>query len=268
MSENQLTVKTQDLAKRLNENVGHVILSADQMTGFERAFLIARATADLKAMLTDEYMTPIMQLQGSRLGFKTDLDKKGGYPMDVVRNCLIEAVLTGVQPFGNQFNIIAGNCYITKEGFGYLLPRFPGLTDYEIIPGLPRVNPDKTGAAMKASVSWTFNGVQHTKELDIPVKMDQYTSVDSIIGKGTRKARAWLFNRLSGMEIGDGDAADMESGKTTIPVSSPDHETDRIKRMIAAADTIDKLKSLDKYCNTNELADLYTIKMDQLNGKG
>src|SRR5215204_5340477 len=119
---NIVNVPQSTLAKSLNEKVFSV-LSADQLNGFEKAYLIANAIAELKSLLTPEYMKPIMQMQGNKLGFKTDKDKDGGYPEAIVKNCLIEAVLMGVQPFGNQFNIIANNTYITKEGYGYLLSK-------------------------------------------------------------------------------------------------------------------------------------------------
>ena len=199
-----------EIAKKLNSNV-FAVLSSDQMVGFEKAYLIANAAAQLKELLTPEYMKPIMELQGSKLGFKSDKI----YPESVVKECLIEAVLTGVQPFGNQFNIIAGNCYITKEGFGYLLPQISGL-DWEIIPGLPRINAEKSSAAIVMKVEWTYNGVTKTKELDIPVKMNNFMGTDAVIGKATRKARAWLFNRIKGIEVGDGDVSEYD-GKT-IPV--------------------------------------------------
>jgi len=126
------------IATKLNSSVS-AVLSANQVLGFEKAFLIASAVQELKLELTAEYMKPIMGLQGNRLGFKTDKDNAGGYTEAIVKNCLIEAVLTGVQPFGNQFNIIAGNMYITKEGFGYVLSNVKGLS-YDIIPQLPRIN--------------------------------------------------------------------------------------------------------------------------------
>lgn len=203
MSETQLTVP-----QRLNETVISVI-SAEGMQGFEKAFLIAKATADLKASLTPEYMKPIMELQGNRLGFKTDKDDDGGYPEKVVKNCLIEAVLTGVQPFGNQFNIIAGNCYITKEGFGHLLANFPGLT-YEIVPALPRINNERTSAAIVMKIVWTLNGKTQEREIDFPIRMNKYMGTDAVIGKATRKARAWLFSTISGVEVGDGDVTDID----------------------------------------------------------
>jgi hypothetical protein len=201
------TVK-QETIQKLNETVVSVI-SSNGMQGFERAFLIAEAAQQLKLALTSDYMIPIMQLQGTKLGFKTDRDDKGGYDESTVKNCLIEAVLTGVQPFGNQFNIIAGNCYITKEGFGHLLSKYPGL-EAEFIPALPRINQEKTSAAILMKITWKLNNESQTREIDFAVKMNQFMGTDAVIGKATRKARAWLFWRLTGVEVGDGDATDTD----------------------------------------------------------
>lgn len=207
MTETPQQLPQLDLAKKLNHSVFSVIAS-DQLIGFEKAYLIANAAGELKKLLSAEYMKPIMELQNNRLGFKTD--KPVGYDEATVKNCLIEAVLTGVQPFGNQFNIIAGNCYITKEGFGYLLSKFPGLS-YEIIPELPRINGDKSSAAIVVNIDWSLGGASKSRKLDIPVKMNQYMGTDAVIGKATRKARAWLFHTITGTEIGDGDASEVDS---------------------------------------------------------
>lgn len=200
------------VAIKLNHAVESV-LAADGFSGFQKAYLIATAAGELKKLLTADYMKPIMELQGNKLGFKTDKDivqgggKGQGYPEETVKNCLIEAVLTGVQPFGNQFNIIAGNCYITKEGFGYLLANYAGLS-YEIIPALPRINADKSSAAIVMKIKWTLNGIEKERELEIPVKMNSFMGTDAVIGKATRKARAWLYGTITGSEIPEGDAMD------------------------------------------------------------
>lgn len=201
--------KTFEVAKQLNNSVFKVI-GSDHMLGFEKAYLIASAAGELKKLLNEEYMAPIMELQGNRLGFKTDKDTNGGYSKEVVKNCLIEAVLTGVQPFGNQFNIIAGNCYITKEGFGFLLANFKGLS-YEIVPALPRIGNDSKSAAIVMKVRWTLNGEVKERDLDIPVKMNSFMGTDAVIGKATRKARAWLYNTICGTEIADGDVMDTDA---------------------------------------------------------
>lgn len=223
-----------EIAKRLNENVLSV-LTSEQLIGFEKAYLIADAVGKLKTLLTPEYMKPIMQLQGSRLGFKTDKDKEGGYPESVVRDCLIDAVLSGVQPFGNQFNIIAGNMYITKEGFGYLLNNMKGLSN-EISFALPRIGSDKTSAAVVAKISWSFNGGEKKeREIDFPIKMNSYMGTDAVLGKATRKARAWLFNTINGTEFGDGDVTDSEA----IVINSKNPTGEQFKN----PEKVDKIKS-------------------------
>jgi len=199
---------TNEIIQKLDSSVLAVIGSS-AMQGFEKAHVVSKAINELKELLTDEYMKPIMALKGNRLGFLTDekFRKAGPYTIDEVRNCLIEAVLMGLQPTGNQFNILAGNTYATKEGCGYLLNNFQGLK-YEIVCGLPRINNEKTGAAVEVSISWTIKDESNEKMVHIPIKMDAYTSVDAVIGKATRKGRAWLLSRITGMEITDGETED------------------------------------------------------------
>lgn len=255
------------LAKQLNESVFSVI-SSDNLLGFEKAFQIATAAQQLKDLLTPEYMKPIMALQGNRLGFKTDKDSATGYDVMVVKNCLIEAVLTGVQPFGNQFNIIAGNCYITKEGFGYLLNKWKGL-DWEVIPGLPRINNDKTSAAILMKVIWSVNGsAKESRELDIPVKMNNFMGTDAVIGKATRKARAWLYNRLSGFEIGDGDALEFD-GRATIKIKEEEVTVEELQSLLDEKVSLLDKKEFDraKEIITNKEVDSYKKLQTLLNSK-
>lgn len=228
------------IIQKLNESVFSVI-KEDGLVMFEKAYQIAKAAGELKTILNAEYMKPIMELQGNRLGFKTDKDTNGGYPVDVVKNCLIEAVLTGVQPFGNQFNIIAGNCYITKEGFGYLLKNMAGLS-YDITPQLPRINADKSGAAIVMDIEWTYGGVTKKKSLDIPVKMNSFMGTDAVIGKATRKARAWLFNTITGSEIADGDITDTQFTEAKV-VDSKTHNSPEEKENARVTDFIQNAKN-------------------------
>jgi len=199
-----LSDKLAAIATNLNRSVMSVI-GQDKVIGFEKAYIVSNAIAELKEMLTPEYMKPIMNLQGNKLGFKTDKDTSGGYPEAAVKNCLIEAVLFGLQPTGNQFNIIAGNMYATKEGVGYLLSKIPGLR-YDIIPELPRIKDNSSAIVM--NVEWTLNGHTNIKKLDIPVKVNNFMGTDAIIGKATRKARKWLYDTITGTEIPEGDISD------------------------------------------------------------
>jgi hypothetical protein len=218
----EITKKQQEVAVALDDAVYQVI-GADAILGFRKAFQVANATKQLKELLNDEYLEPIMLLQGNRLGFKTDKDTSGGYDKRIVKNCLIEAVLTGVQPYMNQFNIIAGNMYVTKEGFGYLLSNIKGLK-YEIIPMIPKV--EGTQATIVMRITWSVGASEtEVREIEFVIKVNSYMGADAIIGKATRKSRAWLYNQVTGVEVGDGDVAEVETPKNTIVLQNQGDNT-------------------------------------------
>lgn len=233
MSEN----KTTAVALKLNEAVGSV-LNQVNLQGFERAYQTAQSIKVLKELLTPEYMAPIMELQGNKLGFKSDKDKSGGYPVEQVKNCLIEAVLMGLQPYGNEFNIIAGNTYATKEGLGRLLATWKGL-QYTLICGVPKAQPDNKSAVVDVNIKWTLNNKTEETTIPISVKLDAYTSVDALVGKATRKGRAWLVSAISGIEVMDGDITDITpvdlNPKPTAKSVSDEKEKARVKKHIAAS---------------------------------
>jgi hypothetical protein len=226
------------------------VLSQRDLEGFQQSFLRAAAIQELRTLLNDEYMKPIMAMQGSKLGFKADKV----YDTQVVRECLIEAVLTGVQPYGNQFNIIAGNAYITKEGFGYLLSKYEGLS-YTIVPQLPRISQDKTSAAIMMQIKWKLNGREREQMLEIPVKMNNFMGTDAVIGKATRKARAWLWSEITGSEVGEGDVDDTFTDANV--VGSKTHAT---KEEVAAAKENERLEAFIK--NSNSISALDKIYKD------
>ena len=259
------TTKEMSIAEQLNETVLSVI-GEHNIQGFQKAYMIAEATTRLKQLLTPQYMKPIMELQGNKLGFKSDKT----YPEEVVKNCLIEAVLTGLQPHGNQFNIIAGNMYPTKEGLGYLLGNFKGLS-YKIIPELPRINANNTSAAIVMNISWSINNGPINKEsIEIPIKVNNFMGTDAIIGKATRKARAWLYGTLTGSEISEGDVMDLDApahiGKVGVDHKqiSTEKEYARISKHIEKAKTLDELDQVESMLMDDNQVALFEEKKNEL----
>ncbi len=106
-----------------------------------KTMVMARAMNAISGLLTKEIMADIMQLQGKAIGFKTDKDSEGGYPLEKVREVVVQALIRKCRVTGNEFNIIAGNFYPTKEGFERLLREFPGLTNLQISLGVPPTPP-------------------------------------------------------------------------------------------------------------------------------
>jgi hypothetical protein len=216
--------KELSIPEKMNSIVNNV-LTQDKIDGFQKAYVVATGIQDLRNILTPEYMKPIMALMNNKLGFKTDLPNYKNpnkfYSEKEVKECLIEAVFMGLQPYGNEFNIIAGNCYPTKEGLGALLSKFKGLK-YEIIPGLPKTSGETSVVTM--GIYWSLNGgKQESRSLDIPIRVNKAMGNDAVIGKATRKARAWLYGTITGSEIVDGDVdevpfvevTDVESDEVT-----------------------------------------------------
>lgn len=266
---------TQELAVKLNESV-LAVLGAENVQGFEKSYQIANSIQFLKENLTDEYMKPIMSMQGSRLGFKTDKDKDGGYPLKVVKECLIDAVLSGLEPYGNQFNIIAGNMYVTKEGYKHLLAKVKGLT-YSIKHGIPKVDNSKQFAIVESVVKWNLNGEVREEKLEFSIKGNPYMTADSYAGKADRKARAFVFNQVSDIEVSDGDAEDVEyvivetkPESNSAKPTSQDISNQRFKDYLSSKlnkDTVDslsdeELQSLENFVETlDSYADAKSVQV-------
>ncbi|HEY6143766.1 MAG TPA: hypothetical protein VIV55_10180 [Flavobacterium sp.] len=217
--------KINGLSSQIDIQVGIVL--ADNSVGIQKAVVIAHAMQVIDDCLTPEIMQPIMRLQGSKLGFKTDKDlirnennqyvKGPGYPLEVVKNCFIEMSLIGLQPVFNQWNIIGGNSYVTKEGADILLKNIPYLQEFLIIHEEVNQSPDKKIASVKSKIKWVIDGEEHNQIVTHPVKSDAYTTLDSLVGKADRKTKIWLFNKIKGTCISDGDAEDAKIIDVTPP---------------------------------------------------
>lgn len=183
-----------------------------------RALILADGISKLRGMLDDKVMGKIMSLMNSPLGFKTDRPSKTNpqlYPKDVVRDCVISALLQGVCITGNEFNIIAESCYVTQNGYRRKVRELPGLTDLIFSPGVPTQHNGQT--VVRCALSWNLLGEQMQLRgadgqpgLVIPIITNQYTSVDAIIGKATRKAYRAAFEQVVGS---DHTAPDAEVGE-------------------------------------------------------
>lgn len=186
---------------------------------FERTFALGAAMADLRDALDERVMTSIMKLQNTKLGFRTDEPR--GYPVHVVKDAVIEATVWGLQCVGNQFNIIAGGFYATKEGYTYLLRNMPGLEDMRFVYHPAVISESSTSGTRKdgtayqkieregktlVDVSWVYMGQAESEQLEFCIRVNAGMSQDAIMGKAERKAKKWLFERLTDRQLPDGEA--------------------------------------------------------------
>jgi hypothetical protein len=84
---------------------------------FFKPVVMAMAIKDIKDSMTPEAMSAIKELAGTSLGFLTDKKPDQQYPIEVIRDCVLEAMLRGVGVTNNQFNIIAGRFYMARNGW-------------------------------------------------------------------------------------------------------------------------------------------------------
>jgi len=173
-----------------------------------QTLLMAQGINKLRSLLTPEIMQPIMALQGSALGFRTDKDKDGGYPEPAGKEAVIEGLMRGLRVVGNEFNIISNRAYTTKEGMVRLVAEFPGLTTlrYDLDP--PKEL--QGGCTVMAHCYWVLDGNPMKLEANIPVRRNAGMGIDAVLGKATRKLLARVYDRLTGsrLTLPDGEVDD------------------------------------------------------------
>jgi hypothetical protein len=190
------------------------------LPALKRAVSLAAGIEAMKRALPDALVERIfMPLQGSPLGFVTDKDKEGGYPIDVVRNCMIEGMIKGASPINNEINIISGRCYLAKNALKRMVNDWPGLSGLTLTPQVPQMVGDK-GALVSMRASWLLNGKpcelvrginkETGEDTRIAVRVNSGMGVDAILGKAERKMFAAIYAMLTNgaLTVDDGDVID------------------------------------------------------------
>lgn len=161
------------------------------------AIQMVAAMQKLRELITGEVLEKMLELQGSSIGFRTDKDTSGGYPGEIVRAAFIESVMRGLRPIGNEWNIIAGRCYVTREGFMRLVRELDGFSDLKITEGkLESVSQGGCYVPMRAE--WMLNGKKDSIEVAIPVRINAGMGQDAILGKAHRKLLKRIYERVTG----------------------------------------------------------------------
>lgn len=181
------------------------------------ALQVAESMESLRRLLDEPAIQArITALQDTAIGFRTDRDpkqKKRGtqeyntaYSYNVVKDCAIEAGLRGLQLVGNQWNIISGRTYCTKEGFEFLIRGLKHVTDFKVNLGVPA---NKLGGVIiECEGSWNNSGQPQSLKSSIPVKSDDYSSADQLLGKATRKFLKRCYEQMTGNIMPEGEAGE------------------------------------------------------------
>lgn len=234
------------------------------------AMTLARATQTIRRLLTPAMMQDVMALMGSPLGFRTDRDQEDAkYPVEVVRDCLIVGVLRGARPVGNEINIIAGSCYLTKEAYARILSEYPGLTRLRLEVGVPKMVGD-VGALVPCSASWLLDGVEDSivcrGTVDDPggpiaVRVNKRMGIDAIQGKAKSKLLRRVYERITGTRspsIDDVDTIDAEFRPAPSPAAQS-HSRD-----IFEPDTMPDAEWESRFAAAQTLEQVYSAMADAM----
>ncbi len=199
------------------------------------ALQVAESMENLRRLFDEPAIQArITALQDTAIGFRTDRDpkqKKRGtqeyntpYSYNVVKDCAIEAGLRGLQLVGNQWNIISGRTYCTKEGFEFLIKGLKHITDFKVNLGVPANKPG--GVIIECEGSWNNDGKPQCLKSSIPVKSDDYSSADQLLGKATRKFLKRCYEMMTGNVMPEGEAGEdgqieAAQGRVLIPHKAP-----------------------------------------------
>lgn len=229
---------TETIEQTLAQCDSHALAKLPPIT---QAVQLAQGMHAIRQAMSDEVVQAVfMPLQGSPLGFTTDRDSaKDGpkkYGIDVVRDVMIEGMIKGLRPIGNEMMIISGRLYSPKNGLKRMVKEFPGLTDLEIEIGVPVSGQD--GALVSAVAKWQLDG--QTMEVRrgveqrpdgtrfdnrIPIRVNKAMGIDAIRGKAERKLFHDVYERIAGSAFAVQDA-DLEDGPAQIvqPPEAPQLE--------------------------------------------
>lgn len=204
-----------------------------------RALKISEGVQRLREILTVEQVEFLfMPLMGTKLGFVTDRDNKPQnerYTAAEVRDVLVEALLRGFLPTGNEFNIIANNFYGAKNGLERQVREWPGFSELKL--ELGEIVMSGGGALVPAKISGFLDGTEVIVDCwneghRIPVKVNQGMGPDAIHGKAERKLYHRMLKRLAGNAGGlVGPEADPDVINTTATpaIAPPEKDGTRMK---------------------------------------
>ncbi len=191
---------------------------------YERASTLGCALIDLRVAVRD-YLPMLNQLKGSKLGFLTDRDpgkdwkNQGPYSDQVVVDCAIEAVIRGARWTGNEMNILAGGCYLTKEYWWRMVTtEIEGLTDLDLNPGVPEFANGKCVVVFEAS--WKLDGKPGTLTRRIPIIVRKDQSDDATLGKAEGRMLKAIHKRITGTATTDADDEEAIPAKEEPPATT------------------------------------------------
>jgi hypothetical protein len=227
-----------------------VALANDASKGMRLTLAKSTAIATIEEALTDELLRrSVLPLMGKKFGFRTDRDLEGKpYPLTTIRSCVCEVLLAGGRIDGNEFNVISGQAYFTKEFWKRKVEELEDVSNVEIKIGEVEIKQrkgfsrDGQDAYVEVIARWRVKRTPQEwkktiersdgREFDnrVVVPMNNRMGRDAIIGKAEARTYKAIYTLSGGAYLdatADGeeppeDAIDVESQEIVPPVVEED----------------------------------------------
>jgi len=242
---------------------------------FMRPLVVAQALHELRGAIGPDVLAVVRSMENTPLGFRTDRPPGGKqmpYPDEVLRDCVIQGMLDGLGFSHNQWNIIGGQYYVTKNGWRKKLSD-AGCTGIvvQVEAPLPSEISEAGGgdraskftAPIAAHASCTHNGKTYSVSMSATPERDTRRIVSAYgrdvgeaIGQMSGKAEATILRKLYYLccdipEIDEPEVMPEPILIERVPDSTPE-QRDLYQRCIAelqAAETLDALAETWKAIN-------------------
>jgi hypothetical protein len=259
--------KIDDRAHRYSDDM------ASAKSHLRRAMILARATDDMEALFGKEIMEMILKLENRQGGFMTDKTGRGGekdyYSVEEIKRCAIQAVVWGCYFTGNEWNIISGRCYRTGAFWERKVREIPGVSDLDLVPGVPRLIDGRT--VVRVAASWKVGeragrliGADGQPGVAFSIRVNAGMSDDAVVGKARAKAWRLIYEKETGSIRTEDDEPEERAtngSQAALPAAAPapqqqaapagrtisQRELDRIQDAMKRSNAHDCSLLLEKY---------------------
>lgn len=205
----------------MNSLIKDVQNLSSNLNGFEKSMAYGYYLNEIRNQFTGKALELIKNLMNTGLGFKTDRNPKDPmcknkepYSDDIIKDCATQAVMHGLYIHGNEFNILGGNFYATKEGLERIVNQNPNLerSVKEVGKGFKQ-NPENGIWGLSFEYEFKLKEKQEVKDsivVYVRGKQGNYEiPFDAVMGKARRKLLKTIYNKMTnGFWLEDADDID------------------------------------------------------------
>lgn len=176
----------------------------------EQAFMVAEGIKEMRKALVP-LLPEISLLMNTTLGFDTDKNPtktkvQEPYSTEQIIDCVAEALFRGLHLAGNEFNIIVGKCYTTRNGYERLVKELPTITDLDYALSPPFAHAGHT--CVKVRATWKLGGmVMGLKNTNgepfelFAIRVNSGQGTDATIGKAQRRMFKRIYEMCTGTQF-------------------------------------------------------------------